>query len=60
MHHVIGVGEGSADDFAICTDGADGRHRRIKAENLFAYKRARNEKRSEALGALAALDGEPL
>ena len=37
-----------------------GRHRRIKAENLFAYKRARNEKRSEALGALAALDGESL
>ena len=37
-----------------------GRHRRIKAENLFAYKRSRNEKRSEALGALAALDGESL
>lgn len=37
-----------------------GRHRRIKAETLFAYKRARNEKRGKALDALAALDGESL
>jgi excisionase family DNA binding protein len=37
-----------------------GRHRRIKAETLFAYKRTRNEKRGKALDALAALDGESL
>jgi excisionase family DNA binding protein len=35
-----------------------GRHRRIKAENLFAYKRARDEKRSQALSDLAELDAE--
>ncbi|MCW6511960.1 helix-turn-helix domain-containing protein [Lichenifustis flavocetrariae] len=33
-----------------------GRHRRIKAEDLFAYKNARDEKRSKALGALAEMD----
>lgn len=37
-----------------------GRHRRVKAETLFAYKRARNEKRGKALDALAALDGKSL
>ncbi len=37
-----------------------GRHRRIKAETLFAYKRARNAKRSKALEELAALDGGSL
>ena len=37
-----------------------GRHRRIKAETLFAYKRGRNAKRSKALDDLAALDGESL
>jgi excisionase family DNA binding protein len=37
-----------------------GRHRRIKAETLFAYKRARSERRSKALSELAALDGETL
>lgn len=37
-----------------------GRHRRIKAEDLFAYKRARDENRSEALAKLAELDGEYL
>jgi excisionase family DNA binding protein len=37
-----------------------GRHRRIKAEKLFAYKRARDEKRSRALSALAELDEEHL
>jgi excisionase family DNA binding protein len=37
-----------------------GRHRRVKAETLFAYKRTRNEKRGAALDALAALDGETL
>lgn len=37
-----------------------GRHRRIRAENLFAYKRERNAKRGKALDELAALDGETL
>jgi len=37
-----------------------GRHRRIKAEHLFDYKRARDEKRDAALSRLAALDGEML
>jgi excisionase family DNA binding protein len=37
-----------------------GRHRRIKAETLFAYKRSRNERRSQALSELAALDAETL
>jgi excisionase family DNA binding protein len=37
-----------------------GRHRRVKAEDLFAYKKARDTKRSEALSALAELDAEHL
>lgn len=37
-----------------------GRHRRIKAEDLFRYKRTRNERRSEALSQLAAEDAEYL
>ncbi len=37
-----------------------GRHRRIKAEHLFAYKKARDTKRSDALSELAALDAEHL
>jgi excisionase family DNA binding protein len=37
-----------------------GRHRRIKAETLFDYKRARDEKRRKALSELATLDGETL
>ncbi|KMO39563.1 excisionase [Methylobacterium tarhaniae] len=37
-----------------------GRHRRIKAEHLFDYKRARDTKRGEALSALAEMDGEHL
>ena len=37
-----------------------GRHRRIKAENLFDYKRQRDEQRGEALSALAAADAEYL
>lgn len=37
-----------------------GRHRRIRAEHLFAYKRAREERRAEALGRLAELDAEHL
>jgi excisionase family DNA binding protein len=35
-----------------------GRHRRIKAEDLFSYKRVRDEKRSAALAALAKADAE--
>lgn len=35
-----------------------GRHRRIKADHLFAYKRARDERRSGALADLAELDAE--
>lgn len=35
-----------------------GRHRRIKAEDLFAYKRARNDKRSRALADLAKTDAD--
>lgn len=37
-----------------------GRHRRIKAEDLFAYKRARDETRSNALSDLAELDRDLL
>jgi excisionase family DNA binding protein len=37
-----------------------GRHRRIKAEDLFEYKRARDHKRGKALSSLAELDGEYL
>lgn len=35
-----------------------GRHRRIKAEDLFAYKRRSEEKRQNALSELAELDAE--
>ena len=35
-----------------------GRHRRVKAEDLFAYKRRRNEERAEALSELAELDAD--
>lgn len=37
-----------------------GRHRRIKAEKLFAYKRDRDQRRSEALSSLAAADADLL
>jgi excisionase family DNA binding protein len=37
-----------------------GRHRRIKADDLFAYKRERDKKRSKALADLAELDAEHL
>jgi excisionase family DNA binding protein len=37
-----------------------GRHRRIKADHLFAYKQARDTKRSDALADLAELDAEHL
>ena len=37
-----------------------GRHRRIKAEAVFAYKQGRNARRSKALDDLAGLDRESL
>ena len=37
-----------------------GRHRRIKAEHLFAYKKRRDAERAEALAELAAGDAELL
>jgi len=37
-----------------------GRHRRIKAEHLFEYKRKRDARRSDALSALAEVDAEYL
>jgi excisionase family DNA binding protein len=37
-----------------------GRHRRVKAEDLFAYKRARDETRCKALSELAEADAELL
>lgn len=37
-----------------------GRHRRIKAEDLFAYQRRRNEKRRATLAELAKADAELL
>ncbi|GAB0113066.1 helix-turn-helix domain-containing protein [Acidisoma sp. C75] len=35
-----------------------GRHRRIRAEDLFAYKEARDRQRAEALSGLAELDAD--
>lgn len=35
-----------------------GRHRRIRAEELFAYKRDRDDRRRKALAELAAMDAE--
>lgn len=37
-----------------------GRHRRIKAEHLFEYKKKRDAQRAKALGELAAMDAEHL
>lgn len=37
-----------------------GRHRRIQADDLFAYKRARDQRRSDALDELAEIDGDML
>lgn len=37
-----------------------GRHRRIEADKLLAYKAKRDKTRSDALASLAALDGEML
>lgn len=50
--------------FVACLERGDipfshvGRHRRVKAEDLFAYKKSRDQKRAEALSALAELDGD--
>lgn len=37
-----------------------GRHRRVKAVDLFEYKRARDDKRAKALSSLAEMDAEYL
>ena len=37
-----------------------GRHRRIRAEHLFAYQRQRDTRRDQALSTLAELDAELL
>ena len=37
-----------------------GRHRRVKAEDLFAYRRGRDQKRRKALADLAEDDAEIL
>lgn len=37
-----------------------GRHRRIRADDLFEYKRARDARRSDALDELAQIDGDML
>ena len=37
-----------------------GRHRRIRADDLFAYKRARDDRRSKALDDLAEMSGDML
>ena len=37
-----------------------GRHRRIRAEDLFSYKRSRDEKREQALAELAEIDAQLL
>lgn len=38
--------------------GTVGRHRRVKASDLFAYKEARDKERAQALSDLAETDGE--
>jgi len=37
-----------------------GRHRCIRTDDLFAYKRARDERRSDALNELASMSGDML
>ena len=52
---LISLLEGKQIDYSLV-----GRHRRIKADNLFAYKRTRDEKRGQSLSALAEMDAELL
>lgn len=51
--YLIGLLEGNALPFTLV-----GRHRRIRSEDLFAYKKMRDTKRAEALSDLAQTDGE--
>ena len=37
-----------------------GRHRRVRADDIFAYKEMRDAERSEALGALARMDADEI
>ena len=53
--HLIKILDNGAIDYTMT-----GRHRRIRADDLFAYKRGRDERRSNALSELAAIDGDSL
>lgn len=53
--HLISLLEQGKIEFTLV-----GRHRRIEADKLLAYKAERDNARSEALASLAALDGETL
>ena len=53
--HLISLLEKGEMDYTLV-----GRHRRIAAEVLFAYKEARDARRSEALAELAALDADDI
>lgn len=52
---LIGLLEGDEIPFTLV-----GRHRRVKAEDLFAYKRARDRRRGQALSELAGIDADLL
>lgn len=45
-------------DLGVIPHTLVGRHRRVLAEHLFAYKQSRDSKRSDALARLAEADGE--